>query len=112
MSAIEPSSALVSGVLTVSPASADAPALEHALALAHCGLRIIFVHAPLFGDSRTPSEEHPTATGCTCRKSDCPERHRGKHPIAKGWQKIATADEVELRDQYSERAWAAGRGAW
>ena len=77
------------------------PVLDQAIALGRCGLRVIFVHAPIFGETREPSEQFPSATSCTCGKQSCPQKTRGKHPIANAWQKVATHEEQSLRDQYS-----------
>ena len=68
------------------PAPDGASALEHALALGRAGFRVIFVHAP-DGD------------GCTCGLAHEDRKSIGKHPIARGWQKIATDDEQAIRDE-------------
>lgn len=64
--------------------------MDLALNIARAGLRVVLTHT--VGDDGL----------CTCgRKDKCPEKTRGKHPIATAWQKIATDDEQALRDQSS-----------
>lgn len=62
---------------------------DAAFAYARQGLKVTWVHAPVFGEE---------GVICTCKKV-C--NSQGKHPIAKSWQKIATSDLDVLRDQLS-----------
>lgn len=59
--------------------------LDAALALAHAGFRVAWIHAP-------------DGAGCTCGKPKC--AGRGKHPILSAWQRLASADADVLRDQF------------
>ena len=69
--------------------------MDLALTIARAGLRVVLTH--------TVGEDG----ACTCGRGDgCPERTRGKHPIAKEWQKIATDDEPALRDQFARLRFA------
>ena len=61
--------------------------LAGALSIARYGLRVAWGHAPL-------------EQGCTCGRPSCTSR--GKHPVLAAWQKRATTDEHELRDQFSK----------
>ncbi len=57
-------------------------------AIARAGYRVVLVH--------TVNDEG----FCSCgRGAKCPERTRGKHPLAASWTKRATDDEQVLRDQ-------------
>ena len=64
--------------------------MDLALGIARVGLRVVLIH--------TVGEDG----ACTCGRGEaCPERTRGKHPIAKEWPRAATDDEQALRDQFA-----------
>lgn len=73
--------------------------LELGLTIARAGLRVVLIHT-------VDSEGR-----CTCGRGDaCPERTRGKHPIAREWPKAATDDEQALRDQFTRLKFAPNLG--
>lgn len=64
--------------------------IDVACTIARAGLRVVLTHTV------------DDAGVCTCGRGDaCPERTRGKHPIATAWQKVASDDEQVIRDQAS-----------
>lgn len=73
----------------VSIIGSDMACLEIALALAAAGHRVVLTHSVL------------ASGACTCGRGNCPENTRGKHPIAKAWQRSATDDEQAIRDQFA-----------
>ena len=81
--------------------------IEHAVALTTAGLQLVLLHAPRFGKSSEPSEEYPVATGCTCGAAYC---GRGKHPIAKSWQKKPIVDPIAAREAISSNAFPPNLG--
>lgn len=72
--------------------------LDLSLTIARAGFRVVLIHS-LVGNQ------------CTCGRGDaCPERTRGKHPIAREWPKAATDDEQALRDQFTRLKFAPNLG--
>ena len=73
--------------------------LDVGLTIARAGYRVVLIHGV-------------NADGaCTCgRGASCPERTRGKHPIAAAWQKSATDDEQAVRDAFARIRFAPNVG--
>lgn len=72
--------------------------LDLGLTIARAGFRVVLIHTIIEGS-------------CTCGRGDaCPERTRGKHPIAREWPKAATDDEQTLRDQFARLKFAPNLG--
>jgi hypothetical protein len=64
--------------------------LDLACSIARAGFRVVLIHTV------------DSASACTCGRGDaCPERTRGKHPVAREWPKLATDDEQSVRDQFA-----------
>lgn len=63
--------------------------MDLACEIARAGLRVVIVHSV------------DDAGACTCGRKECPEKTRGKHPVAREWPKLATDDEQNLRDQFA-----------
>ncbi len=63
--------------------------LELACTVARAGFRVVLIHTV------------NTDGSCTCGRVECPDRTRGKHPIAREWPKVATDDEQSVRDQFA-----------
>lgn len=64
--------------------------LDLACSIARAGYRVVLIHTV------------DDAGACTCGRGDaCPERTRGKHPVAREWPKLATDDVESVRDQFA-----------
>lgn len=61
--------------------------LDAALSYARAGLRVVWIH-------------NTDGNSCTCGSSQCSKSSWGKHPILAAWQRVASADEQALRDQF------------
>src|SRR5215831_12206392 len=72
------------------PNGEPSPNLQAALHLTSLGLRVLPLHHLL-----PPSNGN--GGGCSCRKPDCPPKHRGKHPLYLNWQREATTNANQVR---------------
>ena len=66
--------------------------LEAALEYAGMGWRVHPLHRPIFSDNGE-------GVRCSCGKADCDTQ--GKHPMLLGWDRLATADEGQIREWWT-----------
>lgn len=79
---IEPSTRVIAWQVEDSTSPLDA-----ALSYGRAGLRVVWIHGT-------------DGQSCTCGSKQCSKSSWGKHPILTAWQRVASADEQTLRDQF------------